>query len=62
MLKTPSPLPTLWGGSEGGTARVASIETVFALKDRPSAELLQSLFGGRVYSHSQKYSKMISSR
>jgi uncharacterized protein YvpB len=43
MLKTPS-----------GTARVASIETVFALKDRPSAELLQSLFGGRVYSHSQK--------
>jgi len=55
MLKTPSPLPTKWGGgSEGGTARVASIETVFALKDRPSAELLQSLFGGRVYSHSQK--------
>jgi hypothetical protein len=43
MLKTPS-----------GTARVASIETVFALKDRPSAELLQSLFGGRVYSHSKK--------
>ena len=31
MLKTPSPLPTKWGGgSEGGTARVASIETVFA--------------------------------
>lgn len=48
MLKAPSPF---WGK---GTARVASIETVFALKDRPSAELLQSLFGGRVYSHSQK--------
>lgn len=37
-----------------GSARVASIETVFALKDKPSAELLQSLFGGKVYSHSKK--------
>lgn len=58
MLKTPSSpyiYTYIWGGYGGkGTARVASIETVFALKDRPSAELLQSLFGGRVYSHSQK--------
>lgn len=37
-----------------GTARVASIETVFALKDKPSAKLLQSLFGGRVYDHPNK--------
>lgn len=42
-LKTPS-----------GAARVAAIEVVFALKDRPSAELLQSLFGGRLYDHSKK--------
>lgn len=42
-LKTPS-----------GTARVAAIEVVFALKDRPSAEFLQSLFGGRLYDHPQK--------
>jgi LAGLIDADG endonuclease len=42
-LKTPS-----------GTARLAGIETVFALKDRPSAVLLQSLFGGKVYDHADK--------
>jgi hypothetical protein len=40
--------------SPSGSARVASIETVFALKDKPSAELLQSLFGGRVYDHPNK--------
>ncbi|CAG8976694.1 hypothetical protein HYALB_00008445, partial [Hymenoscyphus albidus] len=32
-----------------GSTRVAQIEIVFALKDRPSADLLQSIFGGRVY-------------
>ena len=37
-----------------GTARVAAIETVFALKDRRSAELLQSLFGGKIYDHPTK--------
>jgi hypothetical protein len=47
-LCTPSPS----GGT--GTARVAAIETVFALKDRRSAELLQSLFGGKIYDHPTK--------
>ena len=42
-LKTPS-----------GKARVAGIEVIFATKDKPSAELLQSLFGGRIYSHPTK--------
>jgi hypothetical protein len=42
-LKTPS-----------GTARVAAIEVVFALKDRPTAALLQSLFGGKLYDHPNK--------
>ncbi len=42
-LKTPS-----------GTARVAAIEVVFTLKDRPSAEFLQSLFGGILYDHPNK--------
>jgi hypothetical protein len=37
-----------------GTARVAAIETVFALKDRRLAELLQSLFGGKIYDHPTK--------
>ena len=37
-----------------GSARVAGIETVFAYKDKPSAELLQSLFGGRIYDHPHK--------
>jgi hypothetical protein len=37
-----------------GTARVAAIETEFALKDRRSAELLQSLFGGKIYDHPNK--------
>jgi hypothetical protein len=37
-----------------GTARVAAIETVFALKDRRSAKLLQSLFGGKIYDHPTK--------
>lgn len=37
-----------------GTARVAAIETVFAAKDRRSAELLQSLFGGKIYDHPNK--------
>lgn len=32
-----------------GSIRVAAIEIVFALKDKPSADLLQSIFGGRVY-------------
>jgi hypothetical protein len=32
-----------------GSNRVAQIEIVFSLKDRPSADLLQSIFGGRVY-------------
>lgn len=40
--------------SPSGTARVAILETVFALKDKPSAELLKSLFGGRVYDHPNK--------
>jgi len=35
--------------SPSGTATVASIQVVFALKDRPSALLLKSLFGGNVY-------------
>ena len=37
-----------------GSARVAGLETIFALKDKPSAELLKSLFGGRVYGHPNK--------
>lgn len=41
QLKTPS-----------GRARVAALEVVFTLKDRPSAELLKSLFGGNIYDHS----------
>ena len=35
--------------SPSGTAIVASIQVVFALKDRPSALLLKSFFGGNVY-------------
>jgi len=35
--------------SKSGRARVAAIETVFALKDRPSAELFKSLLGGNIY-------------
>lgn len=38
VLKTPS-----------GSARVASIQVVFATKDKPSAVLLSSIFGGKVY-------------
>ena len=37
-----------------GSARVAALETIFALKDKPSAELFKSLFGGRVYGHPNK--------
>ena len=48
-FNTPKKLKSL-----SGTARVAAIETVFASKDRPSAELLQSLFGGRLYDHPSK--------
>lgn len=48
-FNTPKKLKSL-----SGSARVAGIETVFALKDKPSAELLQSLFGGRVYDHPNK--------
>lgn len=42
-LKTPS-----------GTARIAAIEVVFATKDKPSAELLQSLLGGKIYNRPNK--------
>jgi hypothetical protein len=48
-FNTPKKLTT-----PSGTARVAGIEVVFNMKDRPSAELLQSLFGGRLYDHSNK--------
>jgi LAGLIDADG endonuclease len=34
--------------------RVASIEIIFALKDRPSAELLKNKLGGNVYKDSKK--------
>lgn len=37
-----------------GKTRVACIEIVFALKDRPSAELLRDIFGGNVYEHPKK--------
>jgi hypothetical protein len=40
--------------SPSGTATVASIQVVFALKDRPSALLLKSLFGGNVKNLSQE--------
>lgn len=43
-LNTPAAVIT-----PSGSTRVAAIEIVFALKDRPSADLLQSIFGGRVY-------------
>lgn len=43
VLKTPS-----------GKARVASIQVVFAIKDKPSALLLKSIFGGNVYDHPNK--------
>jgi len=48
-FNTPKKLTT-----PSGKARVAAIEVVFALKDKPSAELLQSLFGGKIYDHSLK--------
>jgi hypothetical protein len=32
-----------------GKYRSAGIEVIFALKDRPSAELLKSKFGGNIY-------------
>jgi hypothetical protein len=32
-----------------GSARVPTLEVIFALKDRPSAELFKSLFGGNLY-------------
>lgn len=48
-FNTPKKLTT-----PSGTARVAAIEVVFNRKDRPSAELLQSLFGGRLYDHPNK--------
>lgn len=32
-----------------GKSRSAGIEVIFALKDRPSAELLKNKFGGNVY-------------
>ena len=48
-FNTPKKLTT-----PSGTARVAGIEVVFALKDRPSAKLLQSLFGGKLYDHPNK--------
>lgn len=35
-------------------SKVASIEVVFALKDKPSAELLKSIYGGNVYERSGK--------
>lgn len=34
--------------------RPSGIEVVFNMKDKPSAELLQSLFGGRLYDHPNK--------
>ena len=37
-----------------GKARVAAIEIVFAIIDKPSALLLKSIFGGNVYDHSKK--------
>jgi hypothetical protein len=37
-----------------GKARVAGIEIVFALKDRPSAELLRDIFGGNLYEHPKR--------
>lgn len=37
-----------------GKMRVAAIEIVFALKDRPSAELLKNKLGGKVYKYSGK--------
>lgn len=37
-----------------GKMRVAAIEIVFALKDRPSAELLKNKLGGKVYKYSKK--------
>jgi len=48
-FNTPKKLTT-----PSGTARVAAIEVVFNKKDRPSAEFLQSLFGGRLYEHPTK--------
>jgi len=48
-FNTPKKLTT-----PSGKTRVAAIEVVFALKDKPSAELLQSLFGGKIYDHSLK--------
>jgi len=48
-FNTPKKLTT-----PSGTARVAAIEVVFTIKDRPSAEFLQSLFGGRLYDHTHK--------
>jgi hypothetical protein len=37
-----------------GKLRVASIQVIFAIKDKPSALLLQSKFGGNVYDHPSK--------
>jgi hypothetical protein len=38
--------------TSSGKSRCASIEVVFALKDRPLAELLKNIFGGNIYANS----------
>lgn len=35
-------------------SRIASIEVLFAIKDRPSAELLKTIYGGNIYERSGK--------
>lgn len=40
--------------SSSGKSRCASIEVIFALKDRPLAELLKDILGGNIYGSSNK--------
>ena len=45
--------PKVLKSSKGKTTK-AGIEIIFALKDRPSAELLKKIFGGNVFLNSKK--------